>query len=72
MKQPPYKDQIFIHRKTGRRVKVLNEPETRIGYNLNGYIELLYLDQNGPIRHGRKLAALFDYDYIKESDETNR
>jgi hypothetical protein len=66
MKQAPYKDQTFFHRKTGRRVKVLNEP---IPHFINDRVELLYLDQNGPIRHGSKRACLFDYDYEKEDIE---
>jgi hypothetical protein len=66
MKQAPYKDQIFCHRKTGRRVKVLKEPRPHL---INDRIELLYLDLTGPIRHGSKLACAFDRDYEKEDIE---
>ena len=73
MKQSPYKDQIFVHRKTGRRIKVLNTPDEYIRDDYMAYksacVDLLYLDQNGPIRHGRKLSEHFDRDYVKETVE---
>ncbi len=65
LKYAPYKDQIFVHRKSQRRVKVTNEPRGHWDH-----MDLLYLDQDGPIRKGRKKACYFDYDYVPEEKET--
>lgn len=57
MNNPVY----YVHRRTGRRIKMLTDP------NYGDYAEFLYLDQNGPIRKGRKMFdRRFLYDYQRE------
>ena len=63
MKEKTYKDQIFIHKKTGRRVIVLNEPAGDWDY-----MTLLYFDRK-PMRLGKKQACYFDYDYEAEVEK---
>jgi hypothetical protein len=57
---PVMKDKTFVHKKSGRRLKVLNQPA---GYW--DHVDVLYLDQK-QIRHGRKGMNYFHYDYREE------
>lgn len=56
------KDKFFVHRKTEKRVQVLNEPEE------HGFVELKHLHSG---RITRKRYHYFKYEYVERPNHEN-